>query len=96
MMSENKNSFSLPFLFGLFVGAALVFFLATKKGRKILNDFLDEENFQEKLQEFIKNFEEREEINGQSDMLKEHDHIKDLQEKGRLFGRRFFRGKKSL
>lgn len=95
-MNENKNSFSFPFLLGLFFGAVLVFFLATKKGRKILNDFLEERNFEEKLQEFIKNFEEREEINGKSDIPKEHDHIRNLQEKGRLFGRRFFRGKKPL
>lgn len=95
-MNENKNSLA-PFTLGLLAGAGLVFFLATKRGRTILERLLeDKEGTVLKVRDFLADVEREEKTNGESQEAKEYDHIKDIQEKGRLFGHRFFRKKKPL
>ena len=69
-MSNNNNSqhhnggFANGFLFGLVVGAALVFLLATKKGRRILKLISEEgfDNLADIVDEYTREDEEEIEI----------------------------------
>lgn len=93
-MSENKNSFS-PFILGFLTGAAFIFFTSTKRGKEILEQFLEnKEGASLRIREFIEEFSEKKESNGYSEEQNELDHIRQIQEKGRIFGHRFFRRKK--
>lgn len=70
--TENRNkgsSFSHGFLIGLVVGAALVFFLGTKKGRKLLRT-ISEEGLEGifNLEEFMGEDEDQEEAGKGSSM----------------------------
>lgn len=45
MEKENQNSnshFSFAFIFGIVIGGLIVFFLGTKKGRKLIEEILSE------------------------------------------------------
>lgn len=103
MNEKSKGTNSWAFLAGLLTGAAVVFLLATDEGRKISTRIKKRvDNFLESLETELSQAEpevgenQREEgENKKIDLVQAAknnlDYIKDLQNRGRIFGRRFFK-----
>jgi exopolysaccharide biosynthesis protein len=100
-MTETRGSSLFWFLVGIIVGGGLVFFLATKEGKRIMAKLnLDSQEI-EKIRRFLENVAEGERVevltsNGKAvDKESEIGEVKELQEQKRLFGHRFFKKKKT-
>lgn len=101
--NHTSNNF-LALLFGVVVGVGVTYCLTTKEGRRILAKFkkstlnflgsLDEtlESYNIIDNNFVKNESERENQNESTTSSEEdHHYIEELQNRGRLFGKRFFK-----
>jgi len=100
-MSEERGSSFFWFLVGIILGGGLVFFLATKEGKRILAKLnLDSQEI-EKIKKFLENVVEEEQaevatLNGKTvDQEPNVGETRELEEQGRLFGHRFFKKKKT-
>ncbi|OGD86342.1 hypothetical protein A2Z23_00325 [Candidatus Curtissbacteria bacterium RBG_16_39_7] len=100
-MSEERGTFLFWFLAGLVAGGGLVFFFSTKEGKRILARLNLEGQEIEKIKKFLKNIAEEEQTeittsNGETVEEKQDvGEIRKLEERGRLFGHRFFKKKKT-
>lgn len=103
MNDKNKSGSGWAFLAGLLTGAAAVFLLGTDEGKrmtakikKAANNFLEsletelEETQQESIQEPPSLEPDKKNDLGQAAKTN-IEYIKDLQNRGRIFGRRFFK-----
>lgn len=95
----SDSSFSKGFLVGALIGAGLVFFLGTERGRKLKEKLLEQgEDVLEQAQKWLEASESKEEPPSQLPIeeplpgvqVESFAHLQNLQEQGRGFGRRFF------
>jgi hypothetical protein len=100
-MSEERGSSFFWFLVGIVLGGGLVFFLATKEGKRILERLnLDSQEI-EKIKRFLENIAEGEQAEvttSDGETVDQEPNIGEtraIEERGRLFGHRFFKKKKT-
>jgi len=99
-MREEQGSSFFWFLIGLLFGGGLVFFLATKEGKKILSRINIDQQEIEHIKKIFENVTQEEAINsldsngGLVNSELELKNTKTLDEQKYLFGHRFFKRKK--
>jgi len=100
-MSEGRSSSFFWFLIGMIIGGGLVFFLATREGKRILSRLnLDDQEI-ERIKKFFEDSVEEKQVemtalNGRSSN-QEFDvgKISELENKNQIFGHRFFKKKRT-